>query len=74
MSKVLFSSPSTVVTNSFLIGLAALVDLRNFFAPSILGVASDIFSLYFLVCTTGNVPSKEAFTAADGWGSTQAFT
>jgi hypothetical protein len=45
----------------------ALMGRRNFLAPSILGLASDIiFSLSFLVCTTGGVPSKEACAAIDG--------
>ena len=66
MSKVGLSNPSTFVPNSFLIGPEALVDLRKFLAPSILGVASNIFSLTLLVCTAGNVPSKEACTADGG--------
>jgi hypothetical protein len=48
MSKVLSSSPSTFVTNYFLIGPAALVDLRNFFAPGcgLRHILSFFFSLH----------------------------
>ena len=67
MSKVWLLSPNTFVTNSFLVGYpAALMGLRNFLAPSILGLASDILSLSFLVFKTGCVPSKEACTVIDG--------
>ena len=45
MTKVWLSSPSTFVTNSFLVSPAALAGLQNFFAPSILGLASNMFSL-----------------------------
>jgi hypothetical protein len=45
MSKMWLLSPSTFVTNSFLVGPVALVGLRNFLAPSILGLASDMFLL-----------------------------
>ena len=54
MLKVWLSSPSTFVEDYFLIGPTALVGLRYFMAPSILGLTSDIsFSFSFPVCTTG---------------------
>jgi hypothetical protein len=49
MSNVWPSSPSTFVTNSFLIGPSALVDLRNFLAPSILGEACPTYSLFLFL-------------------------
>jgi hypothetical protein len=51
----------------------ALMGRRNFLAPSILGLASDMFSLSLLVCTTGGAPSKEACVADDRRGSTRSF-
>jgi len=72
MSKVWPSSPNTFVTNSFLVGCpAALMGRRNFLDPLNLGLASDMFSLSFSVCTTGGVPSKEACTADNRRGSTR---
>ena len=72
MSKVWLSSPNTFVTNSFLVGCpAALMGRRNFLAPSILGSASNMFSLSFLVCSTGGVPSKGACVSDDRRGSTR---
>ena len=72
MLKVWLSSPRTFVTNSFLIGPTALVDLRNIFAPSILGVASAILSFFydyyvlvFTICY--HVNTKQVKGGLHGW-------
>ena len=52
MSKVWLSSLSTFATNSLLVGPAALTGLRYFLAPSILGLTSDVFALFFSFWST----------------------
>ena len=47
-SKVWLSSPNTFVTNSSLVSCpTAFMGRQNFLAPTILGLASDMFSLSF---------------------------
>ena len=43
----------------------------EFLGPLNLGFGLRHVFLFFLVCTTGGVPSKEACAADDGRGSTQ---
>ena len=72
MSKVWLSSPNTFVMNFFLMRCSCSPHgSAYFFCPLNLGCGLRHILSFFLICTTGDVPSKEACTADDGRGSTR---